>query len=179
MDNHEHMIYIGSTNPAKVKAVESVVKTMYPAVHVIGQSVASGVSAQPKDDVETIQGALNRCRELKKTYSNQLCIGLEGGIQDTPYGMFVTNWGALIDENMQDYIAGGVRVRLPESIALGIRNGKELGDMMDIYAHKEGVRKNEGAIGILSEGAIDRSTMFAHVVKLLFGQMKHYSASKM
>jgi non-canonical (house-cleaning) NTP pyrophosphatase len=46
----------------------------------------------------------------------------------------------------------------------------ELGDVMDAYAKKRNVRHREGAIGIFTNGFIDRKEMFAHIMKLLIGQ---------
>ncbi|MDQ0338909.1 inosine/xanthosine triphosphatase [Caldalkalibacillus uzonensis] len=190
---NQKVIYVGSENPAKIKAVELAIAHIIsvekqhdhagnPAalegVKVLGRSVPSGVSAQPRSDEETIQGALNRCRVLKKESPGAICIGLEGGVQESSHGLLLTNWGALIDEKGQTYIAGGLRLPLPAAIADEIRAGQELGTVIDGYARQTNVRQKEGAVGILTQGYIDRSQLFCDIVLLLFGQMKHYSAAK-
>lgn len=181
-------IYIGSQNPAKIKAVEIALAKMkelqgekflfIAGDKVMGINVPSGVSDQPKYDEETILGAQNRCFELQRRYSDSICIGLEGGVQETAHGLLLCNWGAMVDQEGNRYIAGGVRVPLPDAITEGIRQGKELGDVIDDYCKQSNVRQTEGAIGILSYGFIDRPHMFADVVLLLLGQMLHYSESK-
>ncbi|GGK20153.1 NTPase [Caldalkalibacillus thermarum] len=185
------VIYVGSENPAKIKAVEMAVAHIIrlekercgnaftlEGIRVQGHAVSSGVSAQPRSDEETIQGALNRCRALKRKAPAAVCIGLEGGVQESSYGLLLTNWGALIDEAGQTYIAGGLRIPLPPEIAEAVRRGQELGTVIDRYAHQTNVRQKEGAIGILTQGYIDRSQLFRDIVLLLFGQLKHYSAAK-
>jgi inosine/xanthosine triphosphatase len=179
-------IYIGSKNPTKIKAVQIAldkVKEQDPQhqllqMEVCGDNVPSGVSDQPKDDQETIQGAINRCNALQEKYPDSICIGLEGGVQESEHGLLLCNWGALLDQNGRLYVAGGARIPLPEEVAHGIREGKELGDVIDLYANQSNVRKNEGAIGILSHGFIDRPHMFSQVALLLIGQMLHYSVAK-
>lgn len=173
-------LYVGSQNKAKLLAVQLALEELISkgidqveSWQVIGQDVPSGVSAQPKTDEETLQGALNRCLELKKHAPHSICIGLEGGVQRNSMGLFVCNWGVMLDEEGDQYISSGARVLLPESVAEGIEAGKELSEMMDIYAQKVNVRSKEGAVGILTEGLLDRSKMFAQVTTLLFGQKLH------
>ena len=49
---------------------------------------------------------------------------------------------------------------------------------MDDYAKKENVRKNEGAVGIFTNGLINRSEMFSHLMNLLVGQYYYQKGSK-
>lgn len=84
--------------------------------------------------------------------------------------LYLCNWGALVDEKENVYSASGARIRLPDEVKAGLEKGKELGDVMDEYADKHDVRKNEGAIGIFTNGLIHREDMFTHVVQLLKGQ---------
>jgi inosine/xanthosine triphosphatase len=174
-------IYVGSHNPAKIKAVEIALEQIGRQVEnlykgkVIGEDVPSGVAAQPRSDEETIEGAIHRCQELRRSHPESICIGLEGGVQETERGMLLCNWGSLITQKGQVYVAGGARIPLPDSIADGIRQGKELGEVIDSYAGQHDIRKKGGAIGILSHGFLDRPQIFADVTTLLFGQMFHYS----
>lgn len=59
---------------------------------------------------------------------------------------------------------------LPEEIAEKLRDGKELGPVMDEYANEKGTRHHKGAIGILTANLISRTEMFEHIVKILVGQ---------
>jgi non-canonical (house-cleaning) NTP pyrophosphatase len=49
---------------------------------------------------------------------------------------------------------------------------------MDDFAKKENVRKNEGAVGIFTNGLINRSEMFSHIMNLLVGQYHYQKAAR-
>jgi inosine/xanthosine triphosphatase len=153
-------IAIGSQNPAKVKAVQSAFEQMGYTIKVSGFDAPSGVSNQPISDAETMQGALNRAKYVMTKGSFDYGIGLEGGVEETPYGMFLCNFGAVVHSSGAMNIGGGVRILLPQSIADDIHLGKELGDVMDEWVGRHGISKKEGAIGIFTKGHIDRSDMF-------------------
>ncbi|TKC15856.1 DUF84 family protein [Robertmurraya kyonggiensis] len=162
-------VVIGTKNPAKIKAVEAAFEG-YEA-EFVSVNVASGVNEQPFSDEETIKGAVNRA--LAALEEGDVGIGLEGGVHEHESGLFLCNWGALAVKGEVPYIAGGARIPLPEEIASKLRSGKELGPVMDEYAQKENIRKQEGAVGVFSNGRVDRAEMFSHVMKLLVGQYEY------
>jgi len=166
-------ITAGTTNKAKVQAIYNVFSDMTDG-NIITVRVPSNVSEQPFTDEETISGAINRARNALKEAGGDIGIGLEGGVCESPYGLLLCNWGALVRANKIDepIIAGGARILLPEEIAIRLRNGEELGPVMDDYCQKENIRSNEGAIGIFTNGIVDREKMFTHVVQLLRGQLE-------
>lgn len=164
-------VAIGSKNPAKISAVEEAFKEN--RYEVISVEAESGVSEQPMTDEETIKGAINRAIEAAAKSGSTIGIGLEGGVQQTAYGLVLCNWGALAAKGMDPIIAGGARIPLPEEVAQKLLAGEELGPVMDQYAMKQNVRKNEGAVGIFTDGHINRSEMFIHVMKLLVGQYEY------
>jgi inosine/xanthosine triphosphatase len=167
-------ISIGSKNFAKVEAVKSV----FDDAEVISVSVPSHVAEQPFSDEETMDGALNRARNALKEGNSQIGIGLEGGVTETASGLYLCNWGALVDVNGYSTISGGARIKLPDEISTELRNGRELGPVIDEFAQKRNVRQLEGAIGILSSGKVNRKEMFEHIVRLLAGQYEFNLASK-
>lgn len=164
-------VAVGSKNPAKINAVKEAFKA-YP-FEIISVDAPSGVSDQPMTDEETIKGAINRAIQAAELSEAGIGVGLEGGVQQTPYGLMLCNWGALAVKGMQPIIAGGARIPLPDEISQQLLNGAELGPVMDQYAQKKNVRKNEGAVGIFTNGQINRSEMFTHVMKLLAGQYEY------
>lgn len=164
-------IIIGSNNPAKIAAVKSAFS--YQQVEFLSLDIASGVSEQPFSDEETIKGAMNRAVGALQKGKGDIGIGLEGGVQESDHGLLICNWGALAVNNMKPIIAGGARFLLPIEIADRLRAGEELGPVMEDYAQKENVRKKEGAVGIFTNGLINRTEMFAHIMSLLVGQY-HY-----
>ncbi|WP_079510100.1 DUF84 family protein [Mesobacillus jeotgali] len=164
-------VAIGSKNPAKINAVKEAFKDT--DVEIISIDAESGVSDQPMSDEETIRGAVNRAKQSAEKAEAEIGIGLEGGVQQTPFGLMLCNWGALSVKGMDPIIAGGARIPLPDEVAQQLLAGAELGPVMDEYSRKRNVRSNEGAIGIFTNGQINRSEMFTHVMKLLAGQYEY------
>lgn len=163
-------ITVGSTNFAKVEAVKSIFENS----EVKSLSVPSNVSDQPFTDEETLEGASNRAHHAMELGKSELGIGLEGGVVEMSSVLYLCNWGALVDQFGFSTVAGGARIRLPEEVAYELRNGKELGPVMDTFAKKRDVRKLEGAIGVFTSDLVNRKEMFAHIVKLLAGQYQFY-----
>jgi inosine/xanthosine triphosphatase len=164
-------VAIGSNNPAKISAVRQGFKDY--SCTFIPVAVSSGVSDQPFSDDETIRGAVNRAISAAAEAGADIGVGLEGGVQQTEHGLFLCNWGALVLKGSQPIIAGGARIPLPQVIAGRLISGEELGPVMDDYARKQNVRKKEGAVGVFTNGKVDRAEMFAHVMKLLVGQYEN------
>jgi inosine/xanthosine triphosphatase len=164
-------IGIGSTNPAKIKAVRQVIEGREGLnAEVAPLNLSSGVPSQPFSDKETKEGAINRARACISEGKVQIGIGLEGGVIDSAEGMYLCNWGALATGNGELFVASGAKFPLPEYIAREVRNGRELGDVMGEFTQNMDVRKKEGAVGIFTAGYVSRDEMFTHVVKLLVGQ---------
>ncbi|WP_172371060.1 DUF84 family protein [Sporosarcina jiandibaonis] len=164
---------IGTTNKAKLRACEEVLKEYYPHSKITGRSVSSDVSEQPFGDEETQVGALNRARNASDSEENAIGIGLEGGVRLINEQLYICNWGALHLPDGTEFTAGGAQILLPDEIAREVRSGKELGPVVDHYFSKKNVRHNEGAIGILTNGAVSRTDLFAHVIHLLIGQWRY------
>lgn len=164
-------VAVGSKNQTKVKAVEEAFKGYHATVK--GVDVPSGVSEQPFSDEETIQGAINRAQAALKISDSEIGIGLEGGVQQTKFGMMLCNWGALVQPGKTPIISGGARILLPKEIEHRLIVGEELGPIMDDFMNKANIRSKEGAIGIFTNGLIPRQEMFLHVSILLVGQYEY------
>lgn len=159
-------VYLGSKNIVKVTAVKEILEPL--GYEVIGLDVDSQVGAQPKNDKETITGAYNRANALPE---DGLRIGLEAGVEELEGILYLTNWGALIDENSKVYKAGGTRLPLPKEIAtLIMEKGYELSDAMNLYFSTQDIKHKNGAIGYFTCDLVKRVDIFTHIVKLLYGQ---------
>ena len=164
-------VAVGSKNPVKIRAAKAAfIGADY---EIFAIDAESGVSDQPMSDEETIKGAVNRAIAAAEKGEAEIGIGLEGGVQQTPYGLLLCNWGALAVNGKEPFIAGGARIPLPDEVARQLLAGFELGPVMDEYVKKQNVREKEGAIGIFTNGQINRSEMFTHVMKLLAGQFEY------
>lgn len=165
-------VAVGSTNQTKIGAVQGAM----PEVLLIPVSVPSGVSNQPFSDEETLQGAVNRARNALEATDADIAIGLEGGVLETGRGLFLCNWGALVARTGETLYAGGARIQLPDEFLHPLLSGKELSEIMDEYTKRRDIRSNEGAIGIFTNGYVNREEMFTHVAKLLVGQYMYQKA---
>ncbi|MFC4556735.1 DUF84 family protein [Virgibacillus kekensis] len=164
-------VRIGSQNPAKIQAAQEV----FSGYEVEGMDASSNVSAQPTSDAETKKGAINRARN---TYQEgDLGLGLEGGVMTIEGQLYLCNWGALMTDDQKILTASGARILLPEEFSAPLQGGLELGDIMDNYTERQDVRSKEGAIGVFTNDQVSRKEMFAHVIKLLYGQWE-YSKKK-
>lgn len=158
--------YLGSKNIVKINATKEVLEAY--GFEVIGVDVDSMVSAQPKTDEETINGAYNRANALP---SNSFRIGLEAGVELLDNDLYLTNYGVLIDPNNNVYKAGGTRIILPTQIKKLILEDKlELSDAMEQYFNTLDIKHKEGAIGYFTNNLVVRKDIFTHIVKLLYGQ---------
>ena len=164
---------IGTTNKAKLHACEAVLKQYFPHSKITGISVSSDVSDQPFGDEETLEGALNRARKASENGEFAVGIGLEGGVRFVNKQLYICNWGALHLPDGSSFTAGGAQIELPIDIAREIQDGKELGPVIEKHFRKDNIRHNEGAMGILTNGTISRTDLFAHILHLLMGQWQY------
>lgn len=157
-------IAVGSANPVKVEAVRAMAQRVWPEVEVVAVDVASGVSAMPMSDAEALTGARNRAQAARQAAAADLGVGLEGGVNPEPFGLALHGWVVITDGNGREGIGGGARLPLPEAIAQRVRNGEELGDVMDDVLDDHNVKQKGGAVGALTAGLVMRQETFAVAV---------------
>jgi inosine/xanthosine triphosphatase len=128
------------------------------------------VSEQPFGHDETIRGAENRARNVLATGDFDYGVGLEGGVAefDGTDGLFLVMWAAVTDGDAVGHGAGP-SLELPAGIAARVREGEELGPVMDDVLGTTDVAKKEGAAGALSGGRIDREQALGTAVAGAFG----------
>lgn len=165
-------IAIGSTNPTKTRAVESVLRSLYTDLHVTFLEVASGISAQPIGDQETRRGAWNRARAVLELTDAEWGFGLEGGVIETEFGVMTNAWCVVAARDGRIGVGGSANMLLPEQVARRVlQDGFELGEAMDEYANTQDVKRGKGAIGILTRGLLDRQGAYEYIVKLALARM--------
>jgi inosine/xanthosine triphosphatase len=157
-------IAVGSTNPVKVEAVRTMAERVWPGVEVVPVSVPSGISDMPMSDEEALTGARNRARAARQAAGADLGVGLEGGVHPEPFGLTLHGWVVIVDSNGREGIGGGARLPLPEAIAQRVRDGEELGDVMDDVLNDHNVKQKGGAVGALTAGLVLRQETFAVAV---------------
>lgn len=160
------IVQVGSTNEAKVSAV----KTVFPDAEIRAIEVDSDVLAQPIGNLMTRQGAINRAKKALQNGGATLAVGLEGGVIFLNRQCYVCNWGALVTRSNEIVTASGASIPLPNSFLQPLLNGVELSHLMREYTAKHHVSSKEGAVGIFTDGLIDRQAMYVHLCTLLLGQ---------
>lgn len=168
-------IAIGTKNKAKTAAVEEVAAQYFEQCTFKHISVPSGVAEQPFSDSETRQGAINRAINAREATGAGMGFGLEGGVYELDGVMYCCNWGAVALQDGTVISSSGASFVLPEEIAVKLRNGEELGPVMDVFTKTKDIRHHAGAIGIFTEGLVDRQAMFEHIVTLLIGQVFYHT----
>jgi len=164
--NKKTTIAIGSTNPVKVKAVKQALLPVFPEAEYLSLEVPSGVSDQPKTDLETRTGACNRAKHVLVETKADLGIGLEGGVMETEDGMFSTAWCAIVDPKGTTSFGGGMHFHIPDRIAQEIRKGEELGPLMDKLTGRKNVKRAGGAIEVFTNGLLTRTKGYRRLVEL-------------
>jgi inosine/xanthosine triphosphatase len=159
-------IAIGSTNPVKCNASQHVLSALYPQAEFVSVSVESNVRVQPIGDEETRRGAFNRAQAAMQSSDADMGIGLEGGIQETEFGMFTCAWAAIVDREGRIGIGGSSCIRLPDSVADLVRQGAELGTAMDQLSGQHNTKQGEGAIGLLTNGLSSRQEAYEALIRM-------------
>ena len=160
---------VGSGNPVKRRAVEAVLDAgedaFGEAAAVEAVPVDSGVSEQPTGHGETVAGAETRARNALAAGAYDLGVGIEGGVADVEAapGLFLVMWAAAADGDRLER-GSGPALRLPEQVAERVRDGAELGPVMDDALGESEVARGRGAAGALTGGRIDRTEALSAAV---------------
>ncbi|MEK7541494.1 MAG: inosine/xanthosine triphosphatase [Patescibacteria group bacterium] len=159
-------VVVASTNPVKLRAVAEAFARMFPEATygVEGISVSSGVSDQPTSDAETKAGAWNRACRAADTAAGDFWVGIEGGVEEHAEGMVAFAW--VVVRSADGRIGRGRTGAffLPPQVAGLIRDGKELGDADDIVFGRVNSKQENGAVGILTDNAVDRQSHYEKAV---------------
>lgn len=162
-------IAVGSTNPVKINAVTIAASETWPNVQVEGVDVASGINEQPFSDEETRLGARNRAQAAKEQASADLGLGLEGGVMYLENDeLWSTVWVAVWDGS-DFYESSGARFKVPDIIAGPIRQGAEMGLVLSELFDGADVKRQHGAIGVITNNFVDRTEEYSAIAKLAIG----------
>ncbi|MFC1780143.1 inosine/xanthosine triphosphatase [Patescibacteria group bacterium] len=159
-------LVITSKNPVKIEATLRGFRKVFPNedFEVETVSVDSGVSVQPMTDKETYDGALNRVINAEKKYKKDyFFVGLEGGIDVINGGVFMFGW-VVVKSNERIGKGRTTSTELPKKVYKQLMRGKELGDVMDELFHRRNLKQKEGALGVVTRGAIKRVDIFTDAV---------------
>ncbi len=150
-------IHVGTENQLKVAAVRAAFKTMFPdhRLEVVKKAVASGVPSQPFDN-EVANGAINRAQTALQ--DADFGVGIEAGLVVFPGTNRYLNVQicAITDQSGKLCIGSSPGFELPAWLVARLRNDSTLSREMSIISGIPKIKEKSGAIGYLSQGAIDR-----------------------
>lgn len=161
-------IVVASQNPVKIDAVRLGFQAMFPGetYEVRGVAVPSGVSVQPMTDEETLLGARNRAENARGAAPEaDYWAGVEGGVEDGPDGMQAFAWIVVLGKGRIGEARTGTFL-LPPEVARLVREGVELGVADDRVFGRTNSKQKDGAVGLLTDGLIDRTMYYQHAVVL-------------
>ena len=167
---------VGSTNATKLAAAEQGFAALLQRragqrLEVRGVAAASGVAAQPMGDAQTRLGARNRALgALAAAGGCDYALGLEGGCSEEHGELVCFAWVCVVRAGggpgapQREACARSASFALPRAVAGLVRGGMELGAADDAVFGRTGSKHGEGAVGLLTRGAITRTSYYAHAV---------------
>jgi inosine/xanthosine triphosphatase len=156
-------VIVASTNPVKIESAQLGFAKVFPdkRFDVQGVSAPSEVSDQPMSANETLTGATNRANNVSKLVPEaDYWIGIEGGVEDVNGELEVFAWVVVKAKDGKIGKGKTGSFFLPQKIAELVRQGVELGEADDIVFGRKNSKQANGAIGILTDDALTRSTYY-------------------
>ncbi|EMF7445687.1 inosine/xanthosine triphosphatase [Vibrio parahaemolyticus] len=171
-------VVIASLNPAKINAVKSAFQSAFPqqAFEFVGISVPSEVADQPMTNEETHRGAANRVKNAKvEMPTADFYVGLEAGIEGN-----VTFAWMVIESDTHRGESRSASLMLPPEVLAQLADANELGDVMDKVFGTENIKQKGGAISLLTQNQLTRSSVYhqALILALIpFTNPDHFPAN--
>jgi inosine/xanthosine triphosphatase len=154
---------VGTGNPVKERAAEAAIRaTREGEAAVEAADVATSVPDQPRGARQTTRGALERAvGALADDAEADWGVGIEAGLVEAP------GWGDPLDVQVVAVVDRGGRASLgqgpgfayPRSILAAVEGGATVGTAVSEATGIPEVGEKQGAIGVLSEGAMDRTRL--------------------
>jgi inosine/xanthosine triphosphatase len=167
-ETRQQLVVVGSKNPIKISCTDAGFHTAFESAFIVnGINVSSDVSEQPVGDQQTLIGAKNRAKNAKLYFPEaDYWVGIEGGVDELDGEMFAFAWVVVLDKKGKTGKSKTATFFLPEVLSELIRGGSELGSADDKIFETENSKQGSGAVGLLTDGAIDRKGYYKQAVIL-------------
>jgi len=151
-------VTVGSTNLVKVEATRAAFAKVFGRVRVRAVPPAHAVRAQPFGP-ETAAGAIARARGAIR--NADYGVGIEAGLvwDDAAKDFLDVQYCAIVDKRDLLSLGHGPGFRYPPAVLVAVKEGKTVGQAMEALAGVREIGRKQGAIGWLSRGAMDRTTL--------------------
>lgn len=157
-------VAVGSQNPVKIEAARRAFKKVFGDCDIVAVSVSPGVSDMPMSFEEAVKGAKNRAKGAIESVKADFGVGFEGGFEQTHIGTFLCGFVAVIDKENKWGFGKGSGTLMPEKIVKRVKQGKELGDVMDELLGRKNLKQHEGTTGFLTKNLIPRIQGFENTL---------------
>ncbi len=157
------IVAVGSPNPVKVKAVKRAFDSFFDEVKVRAMIVNSGVKAFPDTEAMIFKGATNRAL---RTYSKEYdySVGIEGGVVLLDGVWYDRNYVVVYD-GKETGIGTSASYVVPTHLVEGVDSeSDESKKIIDESLGVKDVFTNQGVIGVLTCGVIDREKLLTDAV---------------
>ncbi|MDP8023336.1 MAG: inosine/xanthosine triphosphatase [Nitrososphaeria archaeon] len=149
------IVGVGTSNNLKVEATLEAFRIFFSDVSVKGVEVDPEVPAQPFNEM-LFTGAKNRALKSLKIVNADFGVGIEGGALELYGNRFITTAVCIVrkDGVLSYGMTGSFPV--PDSVWTELKEGRELGDVIDSMTGMKDLKKGLGAIGIYTKGKVTR-----------------------
>lgn len=151
-------INIGTKNPVKIKAVKIAFSHYFRNIKVNSFDVDSKVGSQPKNINTIVKGAKNRARAAFVSSPCTYSVGIEAGIFKHPcINGYMDTGVTIIFDGKRFYYGYTPLIEFPKFVVDKVlKDGAEVGMIMDEYRKKKNTKQSDGAVGFLTDGVIKR-----------------------
>jgi inosine/xanthosine triphosphatase len=170
------IVVVASHNPAKLDAAKRAFDAVFPgrAIDLLPVRVSSGVKDQPDSDDETRQGAWNRVRAAREAQPDaDAWVGLEGGLERIDGHWMASAWMVVLAADGRAGQARTPTLPLPPRVTALIDAGEELGVANDRVFGTRNSKQGGGAFGLLTDGRLTRSGIYAQTLELALLPVTH------
>jgi inosine/xanthosine triphosphatase len=167
-------VIVGSQNPVKVNAARVSLAALYPQAQIdcLGMAAPSGVADQPMSAQETRTGAMNRVTYCQQHCAADFYVAMEGGVDNFEYGPATFAY-VVIASGQRHSVGRGAIMPIPPGVYRALKEGQELGDVMDTLFATHNVKQKGGAIGLLTNGNASREGNYSHAITLAMAPFLH------
>jgi len=167
-------VIVGSLNPVKIKAAQGAISALFPEriIDCTGMDAPSLVADQPMSSDETRQGAINRVKYCQQQAQATFYVAMEGGVEMFAHGPATFAYIAIATTGRLS-VGRSAILPLPERVYAALKQGQELGDVMDKLFNTENIKQKGGAIALLTNGGATRESIYTQALTLAMAPFLH------
>ena len=174
MQSQHLKVTVGSLNPVKVKAAHNAIRALFPEalIDCRGIDAPSQVADQPMSAAETRAGAVNRVQYCRQETEADFYVAMEGGVDLFASGPATFAYIVIADRHKMS-VGRSASLPLPNTVYLALKQGQELGDVMDSLFNTDNIKQKGGAIGLLTNAQATRESNYTQALILALAPFVH------